>query len=159
MKTPNQKAWWLVVPVVLLVAFNALIPLITLGLSGLAPDRVPAASGLFNFARITAGSFGTSIVTTWWDRRASLHHAQLAERISAYDPSSSQALARMQADGMSVQQSYEAMNRMIDQQAFMLSANDIFWVSAIVFVLLIGLIWLARPTKSGAAAEAATAAH
>ncbi|TMA08507.1 MAG: sugar ABC transporter permease, partial [Deltaproteobacteria bacterium] len=29
MKTPNQKAWWLVVPVVLLVAFNALIPLMT----------------------------------------------------------------------------------------------------------------------------------
>src|SRR5213080_1618575 len=130
------------------------IPLVTLSLSGLSPDRIPAASGLFNFARITAGSFGTSIVTTFWDRRASLHHAQLAERISAYDPSSSQALARMQADGMSVQQSYEAMNRMIDQQAFMLSANDIFWVSAIVFVLLIGLIWLARPTKSGAAAEA-----
>jgi len=25
MKTPNQKAWWLVVPVVLLVAFNALL--------------------------------------------------------------------------------------------------------------------------------------
>src|SRR5436853_115328 len=27
------------------------IPLITLGLSGLTPDRIPAASGLFNFAR------------------------------------------------------------------------------------------------------------
>ena len=26
-KTPNQKAWWLVLPVVLLVAFNAVIPL------------------------------------------------------------------------------------------------------------------------------------
>jgi glycerol transport system permease protein len=26
-KTPNQKAWWLVAPVVLLVAFNAVIPL------------------------------------------------------------------------------------------------------------------------------------
>ena len=28
-KTTNQKAWWLVVPVVVLVAFNALIPLMT----------------------------------------------------------------------------------------------------------------------------------
>ncbi len=28
-KTTNQKAWWLVAPVVLLVAFNALIPLMT----------------------------------------------------------------------------------------------------------------------------------
>ncbi len=28
-RTPNQKAWWLVVPVVVLVAFNAIIPLMT----------------------------------------------------------------------------------------------------------------------------------
>jgi len=28
-KTPNQKAWFLVLPVVLLVAFNAIIPLMT----------------------------------------------------------------------------------------------------------------------------------
>jgi len=28
-KTPNQKAWWLVMPVVVLVAFNAVIPLMT----------------------------------------------------------------------------------------------------------------------------------
>ena len=28
-RTPNQRAWWLVLPVVLLVAFNAVIPLMT----------------------------------------------------------------------------------------------------------------------------------
>ncbi len=28
-RTPNQKAWWLVMPVVVLVAFNAVIPLMT----------------------------------------------------------------------------------------------------------------------------------
>jgi hypothetical protein len=43
----------------------------------------------------------------------------------------------------------------LDQQAFMLSANDIFYVSAVVFVLLIAVVWLARPIKSGAAADAA----
>jgi DHA2 family multidrug resistance protein len=135
------------------------IPLVTLGLSGLTPDRIPAASGLFNFARITAGSFGTSIATTWWDRRASLHHAQLAERITSYDPSSAQALAGMQAGGMSPQQSYEAVNRIIDQQAYMLSANDIFYASALLFLLLIAVIWLARPAKAGDAATAASGAH
>ena len=135
------------------------IPLVTLGLSGLTPDRIPAASGLFNFARITAGSFGTSIATTWWDRRASLHHAQLAERITSYDPSSAQALAGMQAGGMSPQQSYEAVNRIVDQQAYMLSANDIFYASALLFLLLIAVIWLARPAKAGDAAAAAAGAH
>jgi DHA2 family multidrug resistance protein len=135
------------------------IPLITLGLSGLSPSRIPAASGLFNFARITAGSFGASIATTFWDHRASFHHAQLVERITAYDPTSTQALANMQASGLTQPQSLERMNRMIDVQAFMLSANDVFFISAILFVLLIGVIWLARPAKAGGASGAAAAAH
>jgi DHA2 family multidrug resistance protein len=149
----------LMVPTVIQGAAMALffIPLVSLSLSGLAPDRVPAASGLFNFARITAGSFGTSLATTWWDRRASLHHAQLAGHITAFDPSS--ALADMQAAGMSPQQSYAALNRLIDQQAFMLSANDIFYVSALLFMLLIGVIWLARPVAAATAEAAAAAAH
>ncbi|MEO8741055.1 MAG: DHA2 family efflux MFS transporter permease subunit [Casimicrobiaceae bacterium] len=134
------------------------IPLITLGLSGIAPNRIPAASGLFNFARITAGSFGASIATTWWDRRASLHHAQLVEHITPYNTASTQALANMHAAGMTPGQSSAMLNRLIDQQAFMMSANDIFYASAILFILLIGVIWLARPVKTAAAADAAAAA-
>ena len=135
------------------------IPLITLALSGLAPSRIPAASGLFNFARITAGSFGTSIATTLWDRRASFHHAQLIEHITPYDPSSTQALANLQASGLDASQSAALMNRLIDQQAFMLSADDIFLASALLFLLLIGVVWLARPLRRGAAVDAAAGAH
>ena len=64
------------------------IPLITLSMSGLAPERIPAASGLFNFSRLLAGSFGTSIATTFWDRRATLHHAQLVDHVTRFDPQS-----------------------------------------------------------------------
>jgi DHA2 family multidrug resistance protein len=135
------------------------VPLINLSMSGLAPEHIPSASGLFNFARITAGAFGTSIVTTWWDRRATLHHAQLVERITAYDPTSTQALATLQAGGLTPEQSYEAMNRLVDQQALMLSANDIFYVSAWLFVLLIGVVWLARPVKGGQRPQEAGGAH
>jgi len=151
----------LLVPTVIQGAAMAIffIPLVTLSLSGLAPSQIPAASGLFNFSRITLGSFGTSIATTMWDRRASFHHAQLAERVTQFDPTSAQAFAGMQAGGMSPQQSYEAVNRIIDQQAYMLSANDIFYVSAVLFVLLIGVVWLARPVKSAGSAAAATGAH
>ncbi len=135
------------------------IPLITMALSGLAPSRIPAASGLFNFARITAGSFGTSIATTLWDRRASLHHAQLVEQVTPYDPSSAQAFANLHANGLDAAQSTALMNRLIDQQASMLSANDIFLASALLFLLLIGVVWLARPLKRGAAVDAAAGAH
>jgi MFS transporter, DHA2 family, multidrug resistance protein len=136
------------------------IPLISMGLSGLSPDKIPAASGLFNFARITAGSFGTSITTTLWDRRATLHHAQLVERITGSDPASAQALATLQAGGMGQQQSYGVLNRLVDQQAFMLSADDIFYVSGLLFLVLIAVVWFARPEKAAAAGgAAASGAH
>ena len=136
------------------------IPLISMALSGLPPERIPGASGLFNFARITAGSFGTSITTTLWDRRATLHHSQLVEHMTGADPASAQALATLQAGGLGQQQSYGVLNRLVDQQAFMMSADDIFYVSGLLFLALIFVIWLARPEKGGAQSkEAASGAH
>jgi DHA2 family multidrug resistance protein len=134
------------------------VPLVTLSLSGLPAERIPAASGLFNFARITAGSFGTSIVTTLWDRRATLHHARLIEHLTPDDPVAAQSLANLQA-GLGADQGIPLLNRMVDSQAFMLSANDIFFASAVLFVLLVGVIWLARPTRASVVPESATGAH
>src|SRR5882672_10292576 len=136
------------------------IPLISLGLSGLSPDRIPGASGLINFARIMAGSFGTSITTTVWDRRATLHHAQLVEHLTQSDPAAAQAFSNLNASGFGTDQSYALVNRLVDQQAFMLSADDIFYVSGLLFLALIVLIWLARPMRGGGGgAEAAAGAH
>ena len=135
------------------------IPLVTLTLSGLRPDQIAGASGLSNFTRITLGSFGTSISTTLWDHRAALHHAQLAEHVSVYNANATQALAAMQASGMTPEQAWAATNRIIDQQAFMMSANDIFYVSGMLFVLLIGLVWLTKPLRRGGADAAAAGAH
>ena len=136
------------------------IPLISLALTGLSPERIPSASGLINFARITAGSFGTSITTTLWDRRAMLHHSQLIEHLSPNDPIPSQVLENLHAGGMGAQQSRDFLNQLVDQQAYMLSANDIFYVSALLFIGLTFLIWLARPIASVAGgAAAASGAH
>jgi DHA2 family multidrug resistance protein len=157
----SADVWTLMVPTIIQGAAVAIffIPLVTLSLSGLSPDRIPSASGLFNFARITAGSFGTSITTTLWDHRATLHHAQIAEQLTGDGPSR-QALAGLQASGLTPDQSYALLNRLVDQQAFMLSANDLFYASALLFLLLIAILWLARPTNGAAGArEAAAGAH
>jgi DHA2 family multidrug resistance protein len=70
------------------------------------------------------------------------------------------ALSSLQASGLTPEQSYAMLNRLIDQQAFMLSADDLFYVSALLFLGLIGVVWLARPARSGAqGAEAAAGAH
>jgi DHA2 family multidrug resistance protein len=149
----------LMVPTIIQGAAMAVffIPLVTLSLSGLEPARIPSASGLFNFARITAGSFGTSIATTFWDHRATLHHAQLVERLTGSDPASAQALAGLQASGLTEAQSHAMLNRLVDQQAFMLSANDVFYASALLFLALIAVVWLARPAKATPAGGAAAA--
>ena len=135
------------------------IPLLALTLSGLTHDRIPAATGLSNFVRITAGAVGTSVTTTLWDNRMALHHAQLVEAISRPDSPARLALQNMQAQGMSQEQALSYLNRMIDQQSAMLGAGDIFYLSAILFVALIGLVWLARPAKGGGGGASASGAH
>lgn len=135
------------------------IPLMTITMSGLAPDRMPAASGLTNFVRITAGAMGTSISTTLWESRAALHHAQLAEAVNPGNAAAQAALQGLAASGMTPEQALAQLNRMVDQQAFMLAANDIFWLSALLFLALIPLVWLTKPTGAGGVADPAAGAH
>ncbi|RZJ12927.1 MAG: DHA2 family efflux MFS transporter permease subunit, partial [Haliea sp.] len=136
------------------------IPLATITMSGLTPDRMPAASGLTNFVRITAGAMGTSIATTLWESRAALHHSQLAETINPGSPAAQAALSGLTASGLTMEQALAQVNRLVDQQAFMLAANDIFWVSALLFLCLIPLVWLTRPQKASSdALDAAAGAH
>lgn len=135
------------------------IPLTTITLSGLPPDKIPGASGLSNFARITAGAFGTSISTTLWENRASLHHAQLSEQVNQGSQAAQSMISGLTASGFSTEQVLAQINRLVDQQAFTLAADDIFFASAMVFLLLIPLVWLSHPQRGGSGAEAAAGAH
>ncbi|WP_374567053.1 DHA2 family efflux MFS transporter permease subunit [Ideonella sp.] len=136
------------------------IPLTTLTLAGLTPDRMPAAAGLSNFVRITAGAMGTSIATTLWDDRAALHHAHLTEPLTNGQGAFANVLASLQAAGMSAQQALAQVNRLIDQQAYTRAADDIFFGSSMLFLALIGLIWFTkRPPKIGGGAADAGGAH
>jgi DHA2 family multidrug resistance protein len=152
---------FLVVPIIVQGAAVAFffVPLVSLVLSGLTPERVPAASGLSNFARIVCGSFGTSIATTLWDNRAILHHAQLTEYVSTSSAATRDYMQTLQAGGLSLQQAGAAINRSIDVEAHLLAANDLFWASSILFLLMIAVIWLARPMKANLPPGAAGGAH
>ena len=132
------------------------IPLLTLAFSGLGSERIASASGLLNFARITASSFATSITTTLWSRRARLHHDRLVVSLTS-NPQARQFMAQMHAQGLSSQQSAQLLNHLVDNQAYMMSADDIFCVSGVLFVAMVILIWFARPVKASADAAAISA--
>jgi len=137
------------------------IPLVSITLSGLPGNRIPAASGLSNFVRIMCGGIGTSIFETAWDHRSILHHAQLTEHANAYNPVFDHSIAQMGGVGLNQSQAYGLFNSMATQQAAQLGVNDLFYVSAGIFVALIALIWVTRPERAGSgdSAAAASAAH
>jgi DHA2 family multidrug resistance protein len=123
---------------------------------GLPPHKIPAASGLSNFLRITAASFATSLITTFWDRREALHQTRLADTISVHAPAYQQSLAQLHQYGFSDQSAAGAMTQALVGQSYLLSSLDLFYLSAWACVALIPLCFLVRrPAPSGAIAVAA----
>jgi DHA2 family multidrug resistance protein len=132
------------------------IPLQAIVFSGLPPERMPSAAGLSNFVRITAGAVGTSLFTTLWDSRSALHHAQLSESVNRGNAAAVQALSQLQAAGLSADQALASLNRTLDQQATTMAVTDLFYASALLFFVLVAVVWLAKP-RPGAAAGGAGA--
>ena len=135
------------------------IPLTTITLSGLPPERIPAAAGLSNFVRITAGAMGVSITTTLWESRAAMHHAHLTETLVQGQGVFAQTLNGLTASGLTMPQALAQVNRLIDQQAYTRAVDDIFLASAFLFLTLIATIWLTHRPASASAAVDAGGAH
>ena len=125
------------------------VSLITISLDGIAPERIPSASGISNFARITAGGFAASIITTAWDRREALHQSRLADSSSAYNPVMQQAMDHLHGFGFTDLQAYATLARSMASQAYLLASDDLFWISGWLSLAMIVVVWLARRAISG----------
>jgi len=125
------------------------ISMVTLALNGVPPQQVPQATGLSNFARITAGSFAASLTTTVWDRSEAQHQTRLAETVGTPgDPLWQAAQNGLQQHGASQGQSFAAMFQQVLHQAYFLATVDLFRLSALITVALIPLIWLTSAARS-----------
>ncbi|MCA3782029.1 MAG: DHA2 family efflux MFS transporter permease subunit [Burkholderia sp.] len=154
--TTSVDPYTLVLPTLLQGIPMALFftPLTAIILSGLTPDRIPAAAGLSNFVRVFAGGVGTSLIATGWNDRIILHHARLAEQSSVNNPDYTSAITQLHATlGGGLDQAATFFERSLNAQAAMLALNDIFWLSSIIFIVIIPLVWLTRPGKGGGAAS------
>ena len=150
----TQVPFWVVlIPTVLQGAAMAFffIPLQTVVFSGLPAEQMPAAAGVSNFARITAGAVGTSIFTTLWERRAALHHSQLAEALQAGRGGAQPALDALGSLGLGADQALATVERQLQQQAFTMAVTDLFLLSSVIYLLLVPLLWWARPAPRVAA--------
>ena len=132
------------------------VSMITLALNGINGPKIPSASGLYNFMRITAGSFAASLVTTVWDRGESTHQTRLSETMGGTDPAWLIYLHRLEHAGLTLAQSVAAIGRQVGDQAYLMSTVDMFRIFAWLMVALIPCVWLTNKSLgSGGAAAAA----
>ena len=149
--TTTIDTWTLVLPTLLqgLPMAMFFIPLSMIILSGLPQDQIPAAAGLANFVRILCGAIGTSITTTAWNDRSILHHAQLTEQATPYTVNFTDYISESSSLlTISTEQTYDLFDKILSVQADMLGINDIFWISSLIFIALIPLVWITKPAKA-----------
>jgi len=131
------------------------MPLTTIVLSNLNGAEIAEGSGLATFFRVLGGSFASSLTTWIWSRREVFHHARLTESVSVYNPASVNYLEKM---GGFTQQNIASIDKTIEQQAYMMSTIDYFWILGWGFMALIVVIWFTRPPFSRSDASASAAA-
>ncbi|MCK8456319.1 DHA2 family efflux MFS transporter permease subunit [Sphingomonas faeni] len=119
------------------------LAMLTISLDRIPAERLPSATGISNFARITSGSFAASIITTAWDRRETLHQSRLSEAIGTGSPyqMAQGALTRM---GLTDVQAAGAITRQMVAQAYLLASTDLFRLSAWLCLAMVIIVWFTR---------------
>jgi len=121
------------------------LPLNQIIMSGLPPGQIASAAGLSNFLRTFAGGVSTAVCVFYWNDRSEYHYAQLTEHVTAASPGWIDYQAQLAAHGITGDAAYATVSQVIQTQALTMGANDIFRLLALLFVVLIPLVWLARP--------------
>lgn len=119
------------------------LPLTNISLSGLEQKDIANASSLSNCLRMIAGSIGSSVTITLWERQEALHHVRFAEGLHGGNAVFAQAMQGLQGLGMSEMQARAWINQEVTRQGFLLGFNELFWAGGVLFVILAGLVWLA----------------
>ncbi len=135
------------------------LPLVQLSLGEIPKERYASAAGLFNFLRILVGSgFGTSLSIQIWSRLEIFHHARLTEATTAYRQNTLQFYSDL--NELDPKYTTDVTNMLLDkqveQQAYMLATNDIIWLGAWLFLLMIPVVFLCKKVKGS---EQHAAAH
>jgi len=121
------------------------LPLNQIIMSGVSSAELASAAGLSNFIRTMSGSVATAVTVYLWNRRTDYHHAVLTEHVRADSPAWNAFQSQLAQQGVGAPASYGYTDHLITQQAMTLGVNDVFSLLALLFLVLIPFVWLARP--------------
>ena len=131
------------------------VPLTTVTMDRIAPKDMGHATSLFNLLRNIGGAAGIAMIQTVLARDRQEHVNVLGAHISAYTPSTqlmfqnlrSTFVARGADLATATDRAYAALFGMVQKQAAMLAFIDGFKFLAVVFLLLLPLVFLMRKPR------------
>lgn len=152
--TSDMSYWLICVPLFFMGVGMPMyyVPLTGLAMGSVNEEETAAAAGLMNFVRTISGAFATSLVTTSWQNRSIIAHAELA---NVADPTGQ--LATYLPPGATGQSVREMFNNLITSQSLLLATNGLMVAIGIVFVLASFLIVLAP--RAARAVDPASVGH
>jgi DHA2 family multidrug resistance protein len=162
----NAGSWDIMIPQFLQGMGMALlfVPLTTVSMASITPQKMANATSLFNLMRNIGGSVGIAMTGTYLARNRQVVGSILGENVSIYDPQTqstlNQIIQGLVAAGVDLttatQRSYGILHGMVLRQASMVSFVTLFRAMGILFVIMIPLVMLMRrPQKGGAPAAGA----
>ncbi len=138
------------------------IPISILSYVGVPRNMSNQVSGISNFIRNLGGSIGISMLTTFLARQSQVHQTNLVAHATSANPQFNQMLhgsaANMAKSGsgpaLALQQGYNQIMGLIQQQAALLSYVNAFWWAALIVACLVPMPFLLKKPKPGEAPEA-----
>ena len=128
------------------------VPLTTATMDPIPREEMGNATSMFNLMRNIGGSMGIASATTFLFRRQQSHTHLLAVDVNPYNPQAQIFLNRVQSAMVlhgadphtAMLQSYGAIWGMVERQASMLSFVDTFRAMAVVFLLMLPLLFIMK---------------
>ncbi len=139
------------------------VPLTTVTMSLIAREEMGNATSLFNLMRNLGGSVGIAAIATMLSRNTQTQYNILGSHVSAFDTRARMLLEQIRggflAKGMdfttATRAAYAALSGMVSQQAVMVAFVQLFRILALVFAIVIPLVFIMRRPKPGQPAASA----
>jgi DHA2 family multidrug resistance protein len=132
----------------------AMVPTNNIALGTLAPDRVKNASGLFNLMRNLGGAVGLAVINTVLNNRTDLHITRLQERVTWGNATATETLnmftQKFQGLGDSTLMAMKQLSQIVHRQAVVMGYADAFFMLALFYLALSGLVGLLNKPASTA---------
>jgi DHA2 family multidrug resistance protein len=128
----------------------------TISMDAISREEMGNATSIFNLMRNIGGSVGIASAATLLERHRQMYTNTLGAHITPYGLQSQQMMNQLQSsmmangsDPVTAGQKAQAMIfGMVQRQATMLSFLDLMKIFGGLFILILPLIWLARPPRT-----------